>query len=494
MPTLDARPPHELLRRWLLALACATVLLFVFSPPLGAFFAWHRAPELGAMVETRRGANVLWQAEHLGAPLPDPLHGAIQWRLLFPALGGLLALPAPVLFGLAEVGGLLALAFVVTVLRRRGVGWLECAAGSVVFGAAAWWLTSVSWLGYFDTWVVLALLLVAFAESRWLVWTACLLAPWVDERFVLGVPVAWLCRLALASPEETAQLKRDALIVAGLLGAFVIVRLGVLSGRSGPQARVGEYLDWLKLGGTPWIRFIFGIWEGLRTGWFFVGAALVLLPRAQGLRLGVAVTIVALVSLATAQDFGRSLMFVAPVVLLGLVLALKNSQRWTRYALRGGAMATLVLPAYLVVSDRVSPVFYLYHELANLDSRPTLLMADAHELQGVRAMEGGDPAEALRELTLAIALAENPTSASKHRGLLAISFGKWDEARKDFTRMTEYEPRNPEGWFLRAQAGLALRDTEAARNDFAQAQAVATGDWAKRPDVVRFAAKLGAAR
>ena len=40
--------------------------------------------------------------------------------------------------------------------------------GTVVFGAAGWYFASASWLGYFDSWVVLGLLLLAFAPSRWL--------------------------------------------------------------------------------------------------------------------------------------------------------------------------------------------------------------------------------------------------------------------------------------------------------------------------------------
>jgi hypothetical protein len=59
--------------------------------------------------------------------------------------------------------------------------------------------------------------------------------------------------------------------------------------------------------------------------------------------------------------------------------------------------------------------------------------------------------------------------------------------------MVEHEPQNPDGWFLRAQATMALGDAAGARADFQQAQVVATGDWAKRPDVLRFMQTLNRA-
>jgi len=209
--------------------------------------------------------------------------------------------------------------------------------------------------------------------------------------------------------------------------------------------------------------------------------------------LGAVTLAVVAVGVATAQDFSRSMMLVVPVALLGVVWARETAARWLPGALRAGAVAAVVLPAHLVMNDHVSPIFYLYHELAALDSPPASIMPEVHELKGVDAMERGEFAEAHRELSLAIKLAANPASASKHRGLLAAGVGKWDEARRDFSTMVEREPQNPDGWFLRAQATMALGDVAGARADFQQAQSVAIGDWAKRPDVLRFMQTLNRA-
>jgi Flp pilus assembly protein TadD len=51
------------------------------------------------------------------------------------------------------------------------------------------------------------------------------------------------------------------------------------------------------------------------------------------------------------------------------------------------------------------------------------------------------------------------------------------------------EPEDPDAWFMRAQAALAVGDGAAARSDMQQALAVAPKDWSTRPDVARFLAR-----
>ena len=75
------------------------------------------------------------------------LHSVIQWRLLFPLIGQVLSLPPPVVLGLAGLGCVFVLAFVVTVLRRRGVGWGDSGLIAMMLGATSWFFTSTGWLG-----------------------------------------------------------------------------------------------------------------------------------------------------------------------------------------------------------------------------------------------------------------------------------------------------------------------------------------------------------
>ena len=491
---VNPNPPKEILLRWLLALGCFASLIFFFSPTWGAFRVWSRVPEMGGMIEVRRGVSVLLQVEHPGIELPDKLHAAIQWRLLFPVIGHLLHLPPAIFFALPGAGCVLVLAFIVTVLRRRGAGFGFAGLVAIVLGAGSWYFTSVCWLGYFDSWLVLGLLFVAFAETSWPVWLACAWAPWVDERFVLALPLALLCRwVQRTAAGKSFEWKQELGVPAGLAAAFVVVRLGVLGGKSAAGATVGGYLNGLETGGATGWRMALGIWEGLRIGWLGVAAALLLLARERAILVGAVVVVLVAVGIGTAQDFSRAMMLVMPVALLGAVLAVGREASFPRWLPGVATVLALVLPAHHVMSNRVNPIFYFYHELASLESPPPAVMPELIELRAVGEMERGEYARAADDLTLAIRLADNPAGPSRHRGMLAASLGHWEEAKHDFSTAVEHEPDNPEGWFLRAQAELALHDLPAAQSDEQQARSLAPADWPNRPDVARFLARMNQA-
>ena len=82
--------------------------------------------------------SVLAQVAHPGAPIEDPLHQVVQWRLLFPVIGHVLGLAPVPFFGLAYVGCIAALGYIVTLLRRAGFGWAHTALGTTAIGAASW--------------------------------------------------------------------------------------------------------------------------------------------------------------------------------------------------------------------------------------------------------------------------------------------------------------------------------------------------------------------
>ncbi|QYM77808.1 hypothetical protein K0B96_10795 [Horticoccus luteus] len=500
----------EIFRRWLLAVAVFAVLIFFFSPCWGAFLLWARVPEMQMMLEVRRGASVLAQVDHLGGPIADPLHRAIQWRLLFPSLGRLLHLPPAILFGLADVGCVLVLGYLIALLRRQGLAWLQCGLAGIALGAASWFFTSTGWLGYWDSWIALALLLVAFADVRQWAWFACVWAPWIDERFVLAAPLALLCRSVLDAAgalPATARFRwrTDLAVPAVLLAAFVVVRLGVLGRYSSSEATISGYMGLRHYLDAPLSRIALGIWDGLRVGWFFAGAGFFLLwkhpasaPAAsrapelirQGWLLAAAVVLVVGIGLATAQDYSRSMTMVLPASVLGVILLHRLDIGWLTRALWVGACAAVLLPAHHVMNDRVNPIFYLYHELAALHTPPRVAMPELYELRAIHEMERGDTASAQTDLTLAIKLAVNPASPARQRGLLAASQGRWPDALRDFSLAVDHDAQNPESWFMRAQANLALGQTAAARSDFDHALTLAPPGWAARPDVVRFLARL----
>lgn len=492
MPPTESNTSREIVLRWLLAAGLFALLLVFFSPSWGAFRLWSRVPEMSGMLEVRRGVSVLAQIEHPGAAVADELHRAIQWRLFFPVIGRVLGLPPLLFFGLAYVGCLLVLSHLIALLRGAKLGWAETAFATLALGAASWFFTSTGWLGYFDSWLALALLLAAFAESPWLVWLACLFAPWIDERFVVAVPLALLCRW-LHRPEKF-DLKRHAGVPAALLGAFLMVRLGLLSGHSAAGATPGGYLGARNFLDAPLPRIGHGIWEGLRGGWGLVAVAVLALwpNRLRALVLGAAVIGWVAVGLATAQDYSRSMTMLLPAAVLGALLARESSAPWLPFAVRAAAAVALVLPAHHVMNDAVNPIFNLQHELAVLDHPPAIAMPELYELRAIHAMERGEFARADADLALAIKLAPNPSSPARQRGILAASQGRWTEARAHFLLMAEHDPKNPDSWLMCAQARHALGEIAAARSDFERALSLAPADWRTRPDVARFLAKLNA--
>ena len=491
--TAASNPSREILLRWLLASGIFALLLIFFSPSWGAFRLWSRVPELAGMIETRRAVSVLAQIEHPGTPIADELHRAIQWRLFFPLVGRVLQLPPPLFFGLAYAGCLLVLAYLVTLLRRAHFDWTESALATLALGSASWFFTSTGWLGYFDSWLALALLLAAFARSHHLVWLACLLAPWIDERFAAAAPLALLCRW-LHGPENFV-LRRDAAVPAALLAGFLLVRLGLLSGHSAAGATVSGYLGSRNFLDAPLARIAFGIWEGLRAGWCFALAAVYLLwpHRGRALALGAALLALGVLGLATAQDYARSMTMLLPAAVLGLVLARATRHRWLPPTLRLAAAVALIAPAHHVMNDAVAPIFNLQHALSFLDHPPAIAMPELYELRAFHAMGRGDFAAAEADLALAIKLARNPASPAKQRGILAASQQRWPDAHRDFSTMVTHDPENPDAWFMRAQSNFALNQPAAARSDFDRARSLAAADWPTRPDVARFLVRLNAA-
>lgn len=498
---MDLAPTKESALRWALAVGAFALLLFFFSPAWSSFVAWARLPEMQNLIEVRRGASVLQQVETPGAALQDPLHAAIQWRLLFPLLGNLLSLPVWLLFLLSPLGCVAVLGYVCGFLRDRGQTWLECFCSLLLLGSVSWFFASTGWLGYYDSWLVLALLVVAFSPRAWALWSACLLGPWIDERFVLGAALALLLRFVLLRHEQERPTPRESWIVdygipAALLALFAFVRLALLSSHSASGATVGGYLATQHNLQAPLGRLLLGVWDGLRLAWlpllafFFFSKR----PKLWLSILGGASLLVLLVGLVTAQDFSRSMCLLYPLALAGVpalaslakAVCLEPKARLLAFA----AGAAVLLPAHHVMNDRVQPIFYLYHELAALETPPPILTPEFYELDGIAAMEQGDFARAENRLTMALRLSDKSVSAAKHRGLLYASAGRWAEARADFSLMTERDASNPEGWFLRAQASFATGESTAAGNDFRQALRVAPPEWSRRPDVSRFAARL----
>lgn len=308
-----------------------------------------------------RGWQVLEQARNLGVEVDDPGHRIVRWRLLPPAVGRILHLPGWLTLGLAHAGAWVLVGCLVWLGLSAGRRWAEAVALGVVGGATAPFFTAMGLPGYYDSWLALALLAPAFARRRGWVLLACLLGPWIDERFVLGLPLALLVRRVRegeAAGPWGSWLRREALAPLALVAGYAGLRLG-LGGTGGSQT-VGGYLRHfvlaVDLGPAAYLR---GAWEGLRFAWLPV-AATVLLAGGFGVRgpllPALAAAATAMVGLLTALDLSRSMVLLLPLVPLGWNSAARTSW-WNGYRLPALlAVAALAVPASHVVGGSARPV------------------------------------------------------------------------------------------------------------------------------------------
>ncbi len=322
---------------------------------------------------SERGLHVIRQARDLNAEIDNSVHKIVRWRLLVPAVAHVLRLPDWVTLGLAHLGSLV-LAIVLVGIglgrsRATGAPRREAFCLALIAGATAPFFTSMGWVGYYDSLLALALLGVAFARPRWVVIAACLAGPWIDERFVLGMPLALGVRWILCdqrSPNVLAWCRQQALVPVVVVAGYAALRLSL--GGSGGSQTIAGYLKEFVLGETyPISHRLRGAWEGLRLGWVLVGVAVAATWLASAstrrlpawlLALGVVLT--GVVGLVTALDMSRSMVLILPVVPLGWVFAVRTAW-WQRYH-AGPILAALavVLPASQVVARAALPVDALW--------------------------------------------------------------------------------------------------------------------------------------
>jgi hypothetical protein len=443
------------------ALASGAFLLLVvfFSPSWVVFRAWRRAPEtFGPAVEVRRGVTVLAQAADPGAEIRDPVHRIVRWRLLVPAVAHVLRLPPAATLGLSYVGCVVALAALIALGRR---GTFAPAAGSerqalsaseafglaVVCGSAGWFFASTGWLGYYDSLLLLGLLVVAWSPHPAVVVAACVLTPWVDERFVLGFPLALAVRwlVGRTSRERSRRdVLREAIVPALAVIAFVALRLTLAGAGGSPE--VGTYASWIAFDRLTPSRLALGAWQGLRVGWSVllagVAAAWSRGKRRSAFALALLTATGAGIGLFTSNDPARSMVLLVPLVPLGWGFA-RGVRWWSRlHAPLFLAAAALLLPAQHVVSDFTRPIWGLWREMRQLREPPPPLAAATYGAGAESAMRQGDLAGAARLAWVAVRL--DPESAAAHNlmGVVLARLGRQVEAERELGAAVALDPAN----------------------------------------------------
>jgi uncharacterized protein len=459
----------------LLGLLAFTLLAVRFSPNWVAFYNGVRDARLSAATSAQRtaidetvltgysarGYYVTQQALNLRVEISDPNHRIVRWRLLIPAIGHVLHLPGWFVLGLAHLGCLVLIITFVGIGSAQSAVMRQPAYEAVCFGiiagASAPFFSSMGLLGYYDAWLALALIGVGFARARWMVVLACLLAPWIDERFVLGLPLAlcvrWI-RFDHASEFRWHWFRREALLPILIVTGYAFLRLNL--GGSGGSQSVSEYLNEFVFAlNLSFINYIAGAWHGLRLGWVLAGAAVVgswiagssRQTRAQAILLTLGTIITGLSGLFTALDLSRSMVLLVSVVPLGWMYA-SQTRTWNRFHVAPLlAIAALALPAKHVVADSLRPVDTIW-------SPPTPLTHFQCTL-GSRYLAGNgvvqDSAEAVKWFRQA---AERGLADAQYN--LALMCVRGEGTAKDSVAAVTWYRRAAEQHFIPAQHALAV--------------------------------------
>jgi hypothetical protein len=407
-----------------------------------------------------RGLHVLRQARDLGADIPVVAHKIVRWRLLIPAIGHYLDLPDWLVLGLAHIGCFVVILALVIIIRTHSTRCTqrphELFCTAITIATTAPIFTSMGWLGYYDSWLVLALLGVAFVRWRPVVALACLVGPWIDERFVVGLPLALLIRKATFEPDTPwtwLWARREALLPVLLTCAYAALRLQ-LGGSRGSQT-VDEYLkqfvfsQHISAGQRLW-----GALAGLRFGLAFVLAAVFYAhwhparrDRWEALLLAVAILMTATIGLVTALDVSRSMALLWPVLPLGAIYA-SRTEWWSRFHVAPSlAAAAILLPAYHVCNHESIPVDNFW--------QPSLPLLTAQNNLGLMYREGdGVPKDGAAAFTWFRRAAQNGSVEAVNN--LGVAYFRGEGVSQNYAEAAEWFRRAAEYGNDTAQYNLAL--------------------------------------
>jgi len=320
--------------------------LWLFAAPPGDFAEWSRARSF-----LRQCADPLTAAA-------DP---ACRWRLLPPLVAHALGLSGGTALALPYAGLLAFVLYWVHAAGRLLADRLDAFLLTLVLTTSGAVLTVTGWLGLNDGFYLLGLTALAAGTGWPSLFFSSLLAPWVDERFVLAWPLALLVRAALA--RSPAPFRRSALWAAAGLAPYVGARLA--GAGAGWDHTSVTFVHNAMASLRPSLAYVYlGWWMGWRAGWVLLAAGACGWVRRdpRSGRLGVAAAAAALASVAVlAADFTRSTGLLVPLLLLAAATWRPRGGRTAWLA--GLAAANLVMPLLLVSGTNVTPLWSLPVEL-----------------------------------------------------------------------------------------------------------------------------------
>jgi hypothetical protein len=303
--------------------------------------------------EWDRAHSFLLQCEQ---PFRRDVEVSVLWRLLPALICHILGLRGWGALCLPWLGAICATFYVARLHANRLSEIRFVCGGTLLFATTAAVLVPVGWLGLNDGWMWLGLLAVAFADSGWTILVACVLCPWVDERFIIALPLAMVVRHI----DRQAGVGRCISAALPGLVLYAGIRLTFSAAVAGPTnhylteqlASIPVFIAWVPLG---W-------WMGLRVAWLPVAGAV----RSRPWLLGGGAFATIGICLLLATDLSRSTAMLSPLMLLGVFqFAATRPDIAPRFVLRAG-VANLLIPAAHITFTKFDRIDNLALELLRL--------------------------------------------------------------------------------------------------------------------------------
>lgn len=344
-PTVPALLRHPLI----IALGCVTLALVVFAPRL-----WLLRQPVPGSFQWDRAVTFLQQVE---SPFRRDIEPAMLWRQLPAVVCHYAGLRGQAAFAFPWLGALAAVAYVATVASRHNPDLRFVGGCTLLYTSSSALLVPLHWWGINDGWIWLGLLAVAFARSRVAMIAALLLCPWVDERFLIALPLTLLVRGHMGGHGFSW---RQFLPLAWVL-PYLVAR-AVLSGPGSEGVQNGYLAERAQMlaGLAPFAPL--GWWMALRGGWVAVGYAVTL----GGCRIAAATALTLLICFALASDISRSAAVLTPLLLAGCIEWNRRHPADSATHVWRLAWLNLLLPAAHVVHDKIDLISPLPVELLRL--------------------------------------------------------------------------------------------------------------------------------
>ena len=338
---------------WIVGASLLLSILF-FAPRL-----WLMRDYVPGSFQWDRAHTYLQQCEQ---PFRTDIETAMRWRLLPPIAAHYLGMKGRGPLLLPWMGVIVLLSYVGVLHARRLPDRRFIFGGTLLVATTSAVVVPVGWLGINDAWIWTGLLAVAFGRTQWTIPLACVLCPWIDERFIIGLPLAWVVRCL---DEDTPFLSRR-LIAGCWLLPYVATRM-VFGGNPATNSASSQFLAtqlhslhvFLPMAPLGW-------WMGLRIGWLGVGYSAFTAAGGRRWTAGFVLGATLAVSLFLASDISRSVAIVLPVILLGGFSLARRERRRAPMILLIAGCANLLIPAAHVILTHIDPINPLPVEIFRL--------------------------------------------------------------------------------------------------------------------------------